>query len=166
MESTARNRQRMLGIYLNDHLMGAGAGAALGKRVASNWSGADKDDLSRVAEEIVQDRASLIKIMKRCDITVDPLKVLGGRIGEKVSRLKPNARLLARSPLSSVEEVEMLQLGVLGKSSGWRTLRHLAQDDPRLNTDDLDLLIARAAAQADILERVRVAAAHHLWEPA
>ena len=45
---------------------------------------------------------------------------------EKAARLKLNGRLLSRSPLSSLEELEMLRLGVEGKAAGWRTLRALA----------------------------------------
>jgi hypothetical protein len=43
-------------------------------------------------------------------------------MGEKAARLKLNGHLLARSPLSSLEELEMLRLGVEGKAAGWRTL--------------------------------------------
>jgi hypothetical protein len=43
-------------------------------------------------------------------------------MGEKAARLKLNGHLLARSSLSSLEEVEMLRLGVEGKAAGWRTL--------------------------------------------
>ena len=52
----------------------------------------------------------------------------------------------------------MLRLGVEGKAAGWRTLRTLADTDPRLEPALLDELISRARRQADELEDLRVAA--------
>ena len=45
-----------------------------------------------------------------------------------------------------------------------RTLRELAVRDPRLSAAWLDELLARARAQADQLEHLRVRAAEHLFE--
>jgi hypothetical protein len=83
---------------------------------------------------------------------------------EKAARLKLNGRLLSRSPLSSLEELEMLRLGVEGKAAGWRTLRALADTDSRLDRDRLGELMARARQQADLLEELRVRTAAHLIE--
>jgi hypothetical protein len=82
-----------------------------------------------------------------------------GWIGEKAGRLKLNGRLLARSPLSSLEELEMMRLGVEGKAAGWRTLRLLANADPRVDRDRLAELIARAESQLEFLEDLRIRAA-------
>jgi len=80
--------------------------------------------------------------------------------GEKAGHLKFNGHLLTRSPLSDLEETEMLRLGVEGKAAGWRTLRAVAERDSRLDTGQLDELLARADRQSDELEslRVRIAA--------
>jgi hypothetical protein len=78
---------------------------------------------------------------------------------EKAGRLKLNGSLLSRSPLSNLEELEMLRLGVEGKAAGWRTLRELADADSRLNRDLLGDLMARAREQASLLEELRVRAA-------
>jgi hypothetical protein len=67
------------------------------------------------------------------------------RPGNLAGRLKFNGRLLARSPLSDLEELELLLLGVEGKAAGWRTLRTLADTDTRLDAGRLDELISRAA---------------------
>jgi hypothetical protein len=71
------------------------------------------------------------------------------------ARLKFNGYFLTRSPLSSLEELEILRLGVEGKAAGWRTLRILAETDKRLDSGRLDELIARARRQADLLEDLR-----------
>ena len=83
---------------------------------------------------------------------------------EKAARLKLNGRLLSRSPLSSLEELEMLRLGVEGKAAGWRTLRALADTDSRLDRDRLDELMTRARQQAELLEELRVQTAVHVIE--
>ena len=149
----------MLGIYLNDHLAGATAGTELAHRTARSYGdGQDGGTLRRLAAEIAQDRAALLDIMAALSIKVRRYKVGAAWIGEK-AWLKFNGRLLARSPLSDLEELEMLRLGVEGKAAGWRTLRTLADTDTRLDLGRLDKLISRARRQADALEDLRVIAA-------
>jgi hypothetical protein len=150
----------MLGIYLNDHLAGATAGTELAHRTArSHGYGQDSGTLRRLAAEIAQDRAALLDIMAALGIKVRRYKVGAAWIGEKAGRLKFNGRLFARSPLSNLEEPEMLRLGVEGKAAGWRTLRPLADTDTCLDPARLDELISRARRQAELLEDLRVAAA-------
>jgi hypothetical protein len=150
----------MLGIYLNDHLAGATAGTELAHRMArSHGDGEDSGTFRRLAAEIAQDRAALLDIMTVLGIKVRSYKVGVAWIGEKAGRLKFNGRLFARSPLSDLEELEMLRLGVEGKAAGWRTLRTLAETDTRLDLGRMDELISRARRQADLLEDLRVSAA-------
>jgi hypothetical protein len=101
----------------------------------------------------------LLDIMAALGIKVRRYKVGAAWVGEKAGRLKFNGRLFARSPLSNLEELEMLRLGVEGKAAGWRTLRTLADTDTRLDPGRLDELISRARRQADLLEDLRVGAA-------
>jgi hypothetical protein len=98
------------------------------------------------AAEVAQDRIALLNIMATLGIPVRTYKVYAGWIGEKAGRLKFNGRLFTRSPLSRLEELELLRLGVEGKAAGWRTLRVLANTDQRLEPARLDELIARARA--------------------
>jgi hypothetical protein len=150
----------MLGIYLNDHLAGATAGTELAHRTArSHRDGKNGGTLRRLAAEIAQDRAALLDIMTALGIRVRRCKVSAAWVGEKAGRLKFNGRLLTRSPLSNLEEPEMLRLGVEGKAAGWRTLRTLADTDTRLHPARLDELISRARRQAGLLEDLRVDAA-------
>jgi hypothetical protein len=157
---TRRSGHDLLGIYLNDHLAGATGGVELARRV----SGSHRDQaagsvLLRLAADVAQDRAALLDIMATLGIPVRGYKVYVAWIGEKAARLKLNGYLLARSPLSSLEELEVLRVGVEGKAAGWRTLRVLADRDSRLDPARLDDLIARARRQADQIEDLRVTAA-------
>jgi hypothetical protein len=150
----------LLGIYLNDHLAGATGGTQLARRAAGGAGGtAASGALRRFAAEVAQDRATLLQVMLALGIPVRRYKVYAAWIGEKAGRLKFNGHLTSRSPLSSLEELEMLRLGVEGKAAGWRTLRVLAGPDPRLDPGQLDELIARAQRQSGLLEELRVRAA-------
>lgn len=147
----------LLGVYLNDHLAGSTLGIELARRMAASarhlpTSG---DVLKQLAADVAEDRAALLEIMATLEVQVRGYKVYAAWVGEKAGRLKPNGHLLSRSPLSSLEEVEILRLGVEGKGAGWRTLRMLAQRDSRLDARRLDELISRAAHQADLLEKLR-----------
>ena len=155
----------LLGIYLNDHLAGATGGMELARRVAgSHHDPAQRPTLRRLAADITQDRRALLDIMTVLGLPVRNYKLSAAWMAEKAARLKLNGRLLSRSPLSSLEELERLRLGVEGKAAGWRTLRTLAETDSRLNRGRLDELMARAREQADMLEELRVHAAAHLIE--
>jgi hypothetical protein len=160
--TTGRSGIDLLGIYLNDHLAGATGGAELARRVAGSHDGQDGGALWRLAGEIAQDRAVLLEFMAALGIPVRSYKVRAAWLGEKAARLKLNGRLLARSPLSSLEELEMMRLGVEGKAAGWRTLRSLADTDTRLDPSRLDELMSRARSQADLLEELRVSAANQV----
>jgi hypothetical protein len=150
----------LLGIYLNDHLAGATAGTGLAHRMAASAQlpGA-ASTLRQLAVEIAQDREALLEFMAVLGVPVRGYKVWAAWAGEKAGRLKPSGHLITRSALSSLEELEILRLGLEGKAAGWRTLRVLADRDSRLDPARLDDLIARARRQAGQIEDLRVRAA-------
>jgi hypothetical protein len=160
--ATGRSEPGLLGIYLNDHLAGATGGAELARRVAGSHGSEQAGALHRLAAEVAQDRAALLDFMAALGVPVRGYKVWAAWAGEKAARLKLNGRLLSRSPLSSLEELELMRLGVEGKAAGWRTLRTLAETDTRLDVGRLDELISRARRQADLLEELRVSAARQV----
>lgn len=162
-----RSAQDPLGIYLNDHLAGATAGVELARRVAGTGQvPAPPAELRQFAQEVAEDRDSLLRIMGTLGLPVRSYKVWAAWAGEKAGRLKPNGRLTTRSPLSNLEELELLRLGVEGKAAGWRTLRTLADRDTRLEAGQLDELISRARRQAGFLEESRIRAAEQVIDAA
>jgi hypothetical protein len=157
---TRKPAPSMLGIYLNDHLAGSTAGTELARRIARSHVGRRESSvLETFAEEVAQDRASLLDIMARLAIPVRGYKMRAAWIGEKAGRLKLNGYLLGRSPLSTLEELEMMRLAVEGKAAGWRTLRAVAKLDARLDPAELDELLARAERHAELIEDFRIRAA-------
>jgi hypothetical protein len=73
--------------------------------------------LEPIAADIVEDREGLLAIMKRLGVPARQYKVWTGWVMETVGRLKSNGRLVGRSPLTSVLELEFLRLGVEGKAA-------------------------------------------------
>jgi hypothetical protein len=160
---TPQSRQGLLAIYLNDHLAGATGGVELARRMAVWYPvPGPQATLEGLAADIAQDRQALLDLMAVLGMPVRRYKVGVAWAAEKVARLKLNGSLLSRSPLSNLEELEMLRLGVEGKAAGWRTLRELAKADDRLRPGTLDELISRAREQASLLEELRIQAAAQL----
>ena len=145
-----------LTIYLNDHLGGATAGVELVRRAASENEGNEFGPVLReLSAEIERDREDLIGIITGLDFPVDRAKVALGWTAEKVGRLKPNGRLRGYSPLSRLLELEGLLAGIHAKRALWRTLLRTGKADPQR----LELLLARAEQQAEIVERMHGQAA-------
>jgi hypothetical protein len=165
--STRTSEPKLLAVYLNDHFAGASAGVELARRLARAHRGSpDGPVLQRVADEIAEDRGTLLEIMASLDVRPRRYKASLAWFGEKVGRLKPNGRLIRRSPLSSLLELEAMRLGVEGKAAGWRALRTVARHDERLDVERLAALEARARNQADILEELRVRTADDVFDGA
>jgi hypothetical protein len=146
-----------LSIYLQDHFAGATAGAELARRAAgSNPDGQGYGaPLRELAGEIDEDRDSLRSLMDRLHVSTDRVKQLAAWTGEKAGRLKLNGHLFTYSPLSRLEELELLALGVTGKRALWQTLHLLAHQEPRLSTPELERLISRADQQLEKIEACR-----------
>jgi hypothetical protein len=147
---------KLLRIYLNDHYFGANAGVALARRIAK----AHRDtlcsaNLASLADEIARDLETLTALMKRLDVAPQQWRAPAGKAAERAGRLKLNGRLLSRSPLSNVVELEGLLGGIDGKRALWRTLRRLADVNDQLDAAALDDLIERSWRQSDVVEGIR-----------
>jgi hypothetical protein len=167
-QHTQHTRHDLLGVYLNDHLAGSTAGIELARRMAASAEPGTESAaaLSRLATEITEDRSSLLKTMGRLQVPVRGYKVFAAWAGEKAGRLKLNGHLMTRSPLSDLDETEILYLGVEGKAAMWRTLRALAEREDRLDAGHLDELLARAHRQSDMLETLRTSVAERTFSSA
>jgi hypothetical protein len=155
----------MLRIYLNDHLAGAAAGAQLADRVARAHKAQPMGrDLDLIARQIHEDHDALLALMRRFGVRPRRSFAWTGRAAQWAGRFKPNGRILRRSPLTGLVEIEALRLGVLGKLQGWRVLAVIAERDGRVDAEALAALESKAERQAEILESVRLWAAAVLTE--
>ncbi|MFF7212996.1 hypothetical protein ACFZAU_21050 [Streptomyces sp. NPDC008238] len=147
--------QEALEIYLNDHLAGSTTGQLMSRHLAEHHKSAPHgDELRRVADEIEEDRQSLLDLMASLDVPAHRHKIYAGWLAEKARLLKLNGRVIRRSGLSTVIELEALRLGIEGKSLLWQSLLSLTPEKD-LDEERLRTLLDRAQEQIDTVETVR-----------
>jgi hypothetical protein len=141
--------------YLQNHWAGATAGVALFRRVArTHGDPAVAVAVGALADEIAEDREALRRIMEAVGTRPSVVGTVTARVGAELGRLKPNGRLLTRSPLTDVLEVEALRDAVFGKRGGWELLRVVAEEDGRLDAMLIEELMDRADDQLERLRRL------------
>jgi hypothetical protein len=146
----------LLTIYCNDHLAASIGGIELVKRMLGVHRGSRYEEpLRALLAELHEENDALAGMMAALGLPVRRYKQLGLWVGEKVSRLKLNGRVLTRSPLSSLVEFEFLASAVRAKRSGFETLRELADVDSRLDAQRLEQLVEQANRQHEWLTHAR-----------
>jgi hypothetical protein len=157
---------KLLAIYLNDHLAGATAGIELLKRTLSSNKNTEFGAFcERLVPEIEADCRQLQDVMTALGVTAQEWKRKLAWAAEKVARLKLNGQITGYSDLSRVLEIEGLCVGVEGKLFLWRALGRIAPGEPRLVTFDFEELADRARRQRDELETHRLAAIDKMMSP-
>jgi len=150
---------KLVGIYLNDHLAGATAGVELAKRTAnSNRDNAFGPRLQTISAEIEEDKKALEKIMDDLGVTQDVLKRQVAFVAERIGRFKMNGQLTGYSPLSRLVECEGLKVGIAGKLALWTALQ-CVDETPALDASELAGLARRAEDQLERIEALRLEAA-------
>lgn len=155
---------KLLSIYLNDHLAGSTIGVGLARRTSARNSGTPLGDyLERLTSEIESDRATLERLMSELGIRRNRRKAFGAWATEQLGRLKLNGQLTGYSPLSRFVELEALYLGITGKRELWRALQRTLRNDGR--GFDFEELGRRAERQAAEVEDHRLEAARMAFSP-
>jgi hypothetical protein len=150
---------KYLPIYLNDHLTASTFAVELAGRGARENRGSELGDfLADLRGEVERDRRTLEEIMGSLGVAKDPIKRPVAWIAEKLARLKLNGELLHYSPLSRLEELEVLSLAIEGKRVLWLALAEAHGD--RIGQPRLAELAARAEEQRVGVERHRLEATH------
>jgi hypothetical protein len=150
---------KLLAIYLNDHLAGATVGVELARRLRAGNRDEPEfgPELAAICAEIEADRETLVAIMDRLGVGRSRVKPLAAILAERLGRLKLNGQLRGYSPLSRLDELEFLSIGVTGKRQLWRALERTHAGD--LPDFELDALAERASEQSSRLEALRLKAA-------
>jgi hypothetical protein len=150
--------QKLLAVYLNDHLAGSVLGSELMRRVARENRGSPLGAfLEQLLEDVLRDKQTLESVLEATAVRRSPIKPRVAWALEKVGRLKLNGRIREYSPLSRLLELEGLTAGIAAKRSLWQALGLAA--DPRLAEFDFDALRLRAEAQLEEMEPHRQEAA-------
>jgi hypothetical protein len=158
------HHDKLLSIYLNDHLAGSTAGVQLARRlVASNREDPSfGEPLDDVRAEVETDRESLKAAMEHLGVSRSSAKPAAAWIGERLGRLKPNGQLTGYSPLSRVVELELLLLGISGKKRMWSVLQQARGEAIAI---DFGRLIDRAERQRTRVAELHAAAAAIAFAP-
>ena len=150
-----------LSTYLQDHRAGAELGSDLAARLRDENLGTPYEDfLTRLAQQIEQDVATLEAIMERFDVDKSLLKTAGAKIGEKLG--PPEAqraplRLLAAQPRAGARDAARRRPGQ-ARDVG-RALRDLRAATTASTARSLLGLIDRAESQlTGLREHHRMAA--------
>ena len=152
--------EQLLRIYLRDHLAASAGWLALARRtLRSNPDGELGSFLTALVAELVDDRASLERILNGFGLRRSPLKESLLRAAVSAGRLKLNGQVRGYSDLSRVVELEGLALGAASRLAFWTNLRETG----RGFTVDLDALVRRAERQRDALEAHRLDAARRAF---
>ena len=98
--------EKLVSIYLQDHMAGAVAGVELARRVrGANADGPYGEELAEICAEIERDREALSELMSAFGVRSNPIKESSAWVGEKLGRLKLNGRIAGYSPLSRLIEI-------------------------------------------------------------
>ncbi|NUU32315.1 hypothetical protein [Arthrobacter sp. C9C5] len=121
--------EKLLGLYLSDHLTGATAGLGRIERMAKDFTDTPVHaELATLAAAIGRERELLRKLIHELGIRQRPHRQAAAWLAEHAGRLKLNGRLLSRSPMTLVLESELMRAAILAKIGGWQTLEELAPD--------------------------------------
>ena len=156
-----------LGTYLNGHLAGANAGVATAERLAERIrTEPTAGTLAQLVAEITSDREQLRAIIERLGVSGHPVKEAVGRVAGEASRLVVAEVVTGSAHLTVLLEAETLAMGIHGKLALWEALLSVVPAHPRLAEFDLAGLAARARAQHDRVEEIRLAAAQRSFAAA
>jgi hypothetical protein len=151
---------KLLHIYLNDHLAGAVVARELAKRCLSNNRATPLGTwLEGFMVEAADDRRVLESIIAAVGGKRSRVKPIFGWIAEKAGRFKLNGRAVGYSDLSRLEEIEGLCVLVDAKKTRWMALREAQNHDDRLSRFDFEAAIETARQQRHALEGFRIDAA-------
>lgn len=154
-----------LATYLQDHLGGAKAAVDLLGFLAKQHEDAPLGSFAvQLREEVEEDRKALRDLLDRIEgDRSHPLKEGAAWAGEKATRVKLNRH--AGGGLGTLEALEAVGLGILGKLSLWRALAQVAPSDERLSDVDFDRLAERAVEQQARVEERRLELARTVLVP-
>lgn len=147
-----------LATYLHDHLAASQFAIELLKNLHEQHAGQALGEFAAtLLREVEEDRQTLQRIAEQAGTQASVLKDATAWVGEKVSRWK--LWHTDSGELGTLEALETLALGILGKQALWRALSVVAPTNARVLGENFDALAARAQAQHARVEERRLQAA-------
>lgn len=153
-----------LATYLHDHLAGSTFAIELLESLGDQHNKTELGGFAAaVLVDVKEDQHVLQTIVGRVGRRGVDLKQAVAWLAEKASELK----LRREDPggLGTLQALETLTLGIVGKLGLWRVLAAAAATDDRVRGADFDKLIARAQEQHARVEQRRMETACRAFEP-
>lgn len=144
----------LLQLYLNDHLAGAAGGRSRAHRMARAYTDLPiQPGLARFAQELDEEFTRLDSLIDELGMVRLWHRQLAAKIGEELGRFKLNGRIVGRSPMTPLLELELLRGAVNGKAGLWQLLEVLAPD-LGLDPAEWRALAQQAFDQSALLEEL------------
>jgi hypothetical protein len=148
---------RTFAAYLEDHLVGAGAGLTVARRLRRAHLG---DEIGaamlRLEVQIEEEQRTLRTAIDRLGGTASGPGLLGQVLGLAAGVAATARRVVLPEPVPSLlEDLEALAVGVWGKRLLWGALARRAMEDSRLADIEIERLVEQAEAQELELLRLR-----------
>jgi hypothetical protein len=141
--------------YLNDHIGGARVAVQL---LEAMRDGHDDPQFRNFAASLLpgiqQDDRTLRTIAEKIGPGPSAIKEAGGWLLEKAARLKVGPT--GSTDFAMFEALELLTLGIHGKSCLWEALQVVSKADSRLQEFNFEELISRARQQYEEVDRRRL----------
>lgn len=157
----ASDEERLFRIYLQDHLAVLRGAVELAHRVKQHceeeWA---REAATRFLSAILEDRKELLRVARDLDLEPSLVKEAGAWLGQKVGRLKLNGRVLSRSPLSTLVELEGMCMLAAHCEAAWRALEPVADARPTLGLHPKQRAEAARRLREDLLDVVPLASEH------
>ena len=106
-------------VYLNDHLGGSAAALQLVDSLRADADPELGEVLEAVQDEILEDRETLLQVMRSMNVEPGAVKQVAGRIAGAALRLQASEAVAGSAELSQLLRLEVLVLGISGKIAGW-----------------------------------------------
>jgi hypothetical protein len=153
-----------LSTYLNDHLAGSVVAIRLMESLEETFgenvrTRSMADDVRQLRREVEADRDVLEQLIAHVGTSESTLRKTAGWFAERFTMAKMQADDSIDGTFRVLESTEVIALGMLGKRGLWRALQAASDLVPVTQELDFDTLLARADAQYERMELLRLGAA-------
>lgn len=146
--------------YLNDHLAGSSGALLLIQELADSHAAPEaREFFLQLKEKVAADRGVLEDLLQRIGQNPSTLLKLAGGLAARIGGIKLMWEQIEPGKLGLFEALEMLALGVQGKSLLWVALTEIAPWFPEWRGIDFTKLELQAIQQWDEIEFWRIEAA-------
>lgn len=152
--------------YLNDHLAGSAVGLMLVSHLESTAPNEEeKRYFSSLKERIAEDKEILVEIIEKSGFEEATVRHAIGSAAARTGIWRMEMNGMGVGELGRFEMIELLEIGIHGKSRLWRTLRLICSNRPEWQKWDFDALEEKANHQSRTIETFRSREAFALFSP-